>query len=125
MKFVTCMALVLIAAAPSQSHSTDNEDSTRAGSPSTDDCRAQARAAIARNVLWVQTEGATVATPAVVDVRLAPNGQIVARFLVKSSGSRLQDDALLKAIDRTANLPDELKTCRLLQITVAWAPQLP
>ena len=40
-----------------------------------------------------------------VEVRTLPDGTIVGRRLVKSSGNPAWDDAVLKAIDRTATLP--------------------
>lgn len=42
---------------------------------------------------------------AVVEVRAAPGGAILSRRLVKSSGNQVWDDAVLRAIDRTAELP--------------------
>ncbi len=40
-----------------------------------------------------------------VEVRTAPDGTIVARKLIKSSGDKAWDDAVLKAIDKTEVLP--------------------
>ena len=40
-----------------------------------------------------------------VEVRASPSGTIIARRLVKSSGSPEWDDAVLRAIDRTGTLP--------------------
>jgi colicin import membrane protein len=40
-----------------------------------------------------------------VDVRLAPNGNILSRKLIKPSGVKAWDDAVLKAIDKTEKLP--------------------
>ncbi|MDP9043435.1 MAG: cell envelope integrity protein TolA, partial [Pseudomonadota bacterium] len=42
---------------------------------------------------------------AVVEVRLAPDGTIMAKRLVQSSGSKPWDDAVLRAIERTEMLP--------------------
>jgi colicin import membrane protein len=42
---------------------------------------------------------------AVVEVRLAPDGTIIAKRLVQSSGSKAWDDAVLRAIERTEMLP--------------------
>jgi colicin import membrane protein len=42
---------------------------------------------------------------ATVEVKLAPDGTIIAKRLVKSSGVKLWDDAVLRAIDRTEILP--------------------
>lgn len=40
-----------------------------------------------------------------VEVRAAPSGTILSRRLVKSSGNKDWDDAVLRAVDRTAELP--------------------
>lgn len=45
---------------------------------------------------------------ATVEVRLAPDGTIVGRKLVKSSGSPAWDDIVLRAIDRTGVLPRDI-----------------
>jgi len=45
---------------------------------------------------------------ALVEVRVAPDGTIVARKLKKSSGNKAWDDAVLKAIDKTAVLPRDV-----------------
>jgi colicin import membrane protein len=53
----------------------------------------------------VQTDTLTGNPAAEVEVRAAPNGSIIGRRLVKSSGSKEWDDAVLRAIDRTEALP--------------------
>lgn len=50
-------------------------------------------------------EGDPVAT---VEVRLASDGTIVARKLVKSSGVNAWDEAVLRAIDKTEKLPQDI-----------------
>ncbi len=45
---------------------------------------------------------------ATVEVRLAPDGTIVAKRLVKSSGVKSWDDAVLRAIERTEVLPRDV-----------------
>ena len=40
-----------------------------------------------------------------VEVRVAPDGTIVARKLLKSSGVKAWDEAVLRAIDKTETLP--------------------
>jgi colicin import membrane protein len=42
---------------------------------------------------------------AVVEIRLAPDGSIVSQRLVKSSGSTLWDETVLRAIEKTPKLP--------------------
>jgi len=45
---------------------------------------------------------------ATVEVRCSPDGTIVSRRLVKSSGNKEWDEAVLRAIDRTAELPRDI-----------------
>lgn len=45
---------------------------------------------------------------ALVEVRAAPDGTIIGRKLVKSSGNKAWDDAVLKAIDKTSVLPRDI-----------------
>jgi colicin import membrane protein len=44
---------------------------------------------------------------AVIEVRAAPTGTIIGRRLVKPSGSKEWDEAVLRAIDRTGSLPKD------------------
>ncbi|MEP7296945.1 MAG: cell envelope integrity protein TolA [Burkholderiales bacterium] len=53
-------------------------------------------------VLTEPVDGNPMAT---VEVKLAPDGTIVGKRLVKSSGSKAWDDAVLRAIERTEILP--------------------
>jgi colicin import membrane protein len=46
--------------------------------------------------------------PATVEVRVAPDGTIVGRKLVRSSGSTLWDETVLRAIDKTEVLPKDV-----------------
>ncbi len=43
-----------------------------------------------------------------VEVRVAPDGTIVGRKLIKGSGNKAWDEAVLKAIDKTAVLPRDV-----------------
>jgi colicin import membrane protein len=45
---------------------------------------------------------------ALVEVRTSPDGAILSRRLVKSSGNRIWDEAVLNAIDRTRTLPKDV-----------------
>jgi colicin import membrane protein len=56
----------------------------------------------------VFTETVTGSPAADVEVRASPTGTILARRLVKSSGHKDWDDAVLRAIDRTAELPRDV-----------------
>lgn len=61
------------------------------------------RARIKPNILYTDSiDGNPKAT---VEVQLAPDGKIVARRLLNSSGVKGWDDAVLRAIDRTEELP--------------------
>jgi colicin import membrane protein len=57
------------------------------------------------NIVLTETVPATLR--AEVDVRVAPDGTITARRLVKSSGNGTWDEAVLRAIDRTGDLPKD------------------
>ncbi len=56
----------------------------------------------------VFTENPTDNPTALVEVRAAPDGTITSRKLVKSSGNKAWDEAVLKAIDKTAVLPRDI-----------------
>jgi colicin import membrane protein len=55
----------------------------------------------------VLTDSVPPTLRAEVEVRVAPDGTITARRLVKSSGNNIWDDAVLRAIDRTETLPKD------------------
>jgi colicin import membrane protein len=61
------------------------------------------RARIKPNIVF--TEDIAGNPTAEVEVRTAPDGTIIARKLLKSSGDKAWDDAVLKAIDKTEVLP--------------------
>ena len=61
------------------------------------------RAAVKRNIVF--TEDVAGNPVAEVEVRLAPDGTITSTRITKSSGSKAWDDAVLRALDRTAILP--------------------
>ena len=56
----------------------------------------------------VLTEALPPTLEADVEVRALPGGGIIARRIVKSSGNPLWDEAVLRAIDRTATLPRDV-----------------
>lgn len=56
-------------------------------------------------VLTAQLDGNPAAT---VEVRVAPDGTIVGRKLLKSSGSTVWDETVLRAIDKTEVLPKDV-----------------
>lgn len=60
-------------------------------------------AAVRRNIVFT---GAPAGDPvATVEVTAAPGGSIIARRLVKSSGNKEWDEAVLRAVERTGSLP--------------------
>ena len=63
------------------------------------------RARVQPNIVW--TESVPPGLLASVELRVAPDGTITARRLVKSSGNSAWDDAVLRAIDRTEMLPKD------------------
>jgi colicin import membrane protein len=63
------------------------------------------RARVQPNIVW--TESVPPGLLASVELRVAPDGTITARRLVKSSGNSAWDDAVIRAIDRTETLPKD------------------
>jgi colicin import membrane protein len=57
------------------------------------------------NIVW--TDDVPGNPSADVEVRCAPDGTIVGRRLVKSSGNKDWDEAVLRALDRTGELPKD------------------
>lgn len=62
--------------------------------------------AIFPNIVFTDTLPGSPA--AVVEVRAGPNGTVIGRRLVTSSGHREWDEAVLRAIDRTGTLPRDV-----------------
>jgi colicin import membrane protein len=58
-----------------------------------------------------------------VEVRTAPGGTILSRRLVKSSGHKEWDDAVLRAIDRISTLPRDVDGRVPPVILVAFRPR--
>ncbi len=58
-----------------------------------------------------------------VEVRVAPDGRIIGRRLVKSSGSHEWDESVLRAIDRTEMLPRDTDGRVPSTIIVSFRPQ--
>jgi colicin import membrane protein len=63
------------------------------------------RGAIKPNIVFPADRSAAGSSAAEVEVNAAPGGSIISRKLLKSSGNREWDDAVLRAIDKTATLP--------------------
>lgn len=77
----------------------------RASGPS-DSYGGRIRARIKPNIVF--TEEALNNNPAEVEVKCAPDGTIVGFKLVKSSGNKAWDDAVLKAVQKTEVLPRDI-----------------
>jgi colicin import membrane protein len=58
-----------------------------------------------------------------VEVRCAPDGAIVGRRLVKSSGNKEWDDAVLRALDRTEVLPRDTDGRVPSSMVIAFRPR--
>lgn len=78
------------------------------------------RARVKPNI--VLTESVEGSPRAEVEVRAAPDGSIINRRLVKSSGNPAWDDAVLRAIDRTAVLPRDEDGTVPSPIRIVFAP---
>jgi len=63
-------------------------------------------ALIKRNLTYTETP--TNNPTAEMEVRTSPDGTIVSRKIVKSSGIKSYDDAILNAIDKTERLPKDV-----------------
>ncbi len=58
-----------------------------------------------------------------VEVRLSPDGTIVGKRLVQSSGSKAWDDAVLRALDKTETLPRDTDGRVPPSLTIGFRPQ--
>ena len=84
---------------------TDTGSAARSSGPSAS-YAGRIMARIKPNIVFGETvDGNPLAT---VEVTLAPDGTIVAKRLVKSSGVKAWDEAVLRAIDRTEILPRDI-----------------
>ena len=71
----------------------------------------------------VFTEEVTSNNAAEVEVRCAPDGTIVGRKLLKSSGNKAWDDAVLKAIDKTEVLPRDVDGRIFPSLIISFKPR--
>jgi colicin import membrane protein len=69
------------------------------------------------------TENVTGNPAADVEVRASPTGTILSRRLVKSSGNKDWDDAVLRAIDRTGELPRDVDGRVPPVLVITFTPQ--
>ena len=70
----------------------------------------------------VLTETVIGSPRAEVEVRAAPDGTIIGRRLIKSSGNKDWDDAVLRALDRTEMLPRDTDGRVPSPITIGFTP---
>ncbi|MCA0239701.1 MAG: cell envelope integrity protein TolA [Proteobacteria bacterium] len=78
-------------------------------------------AAIKPNIVFTDTVNGNPS--AEVEVRAGPSGSILSRRLVRSSGNKDWDEAVLRAIDRTGNLPRDTDGRVPPVILMAFRPQ--
>ena len=78
---------------------------TRSSGPS-DSYAGRVRARVRPNIVF--TDDIAGNPTAEVEVRMAPDGTITSRRLLKSSGSRSWDEAVLRALDKTEVLPRDI-----------------
>ncbi len=58
-----------------------------------------------------------------VEVRTSPDGTIISRKLIKSSGIKSWDDAVLNAIDKTERLPPDTDGRVIPSLTLGFRPK--
>ena len=58
-----------------------------------------------------------------VEIHCAPDGTIISRRITKSSGSKVWDDAVLRAIDRAGTVPRDTNGKAPETIPIGWHPQ--
>ena len=78
-------------------------------------------AAIKPNIVFTDTITGNPA--AEVEVRAGPSGSILARRLLRSSGNKEWDEAVLRAIDRTGTLPRDVDGRVPSTLIMAFRPQ--
>ena len=79
------------------------------------------RARIKPNITF--TEDIASNAPAEVEVRCAPDGTIVGKKLIKSSGNAAWDNAVLKAIDKTEILPRDIDSRIHSPLVISFRPK--
>jgi colicin import membrane protein len=60
---------------------------------------------------------------AVVELKVAPDGTIMSKRLIQSSGAKAWDDAVLRAIDRTDGLPRDIDGSVPPSMTIGFTPR--
>jgi len=78
------------------------------------------RARIKPNIVF--TDDAAINNPAEVEVITKPDGTILSRRLIKASGNKAWDDAVLKAIDKTEILPRDIDGRAYSPLVISFNP---
>ena len=81
------------------------------------------RARVKPNIFFADAATVTGNPQAEVEVRCAPDGTIQSRRLVKSSGIKEWDEAVLRAIDKTEILPRDVDGRVPSPIVIGWRPR--
>ena len=78
-------------------------------------------ARIKPNITYTETINGNPAAD--VEVRTSPDGTIISRKLVKSSGVKSWDDAVINAVDKTEKLPADVDGKVIPQLTLIFRPK--
>lgn len=92
----------------------------RSSGPS-DSWAGRVRARVKPNIVF--TEDVSGNPAADVEVRMAPDGTIVGKRLVKSSGVKAWDDAVLRALDKTEMLPRDVDGRVHSPVVISFKPK--
>lgn len=104
-------------AAPGQTATTGNAAQTAAPSAS---YAGKVKARVRPNIVFTGT--VTGNTAAEVEVNTAPGGTILSRRLIKSSGNKDWDETVLRAIDKTQDLPPDTDGRVPTRLIIAFKP---
>lgn len=99
---------------------TDKGDAVRSAGPSSS-YAGRIRARIKPNIVFPDELAGNPA--AEVEVRTSPDGTIVGRKLLKSSGHKNWDEAVLKAIDKTESLPRDVDGLVPSPLIISFRPK--
>ena len=104
-------------AAPGQTATTGNAAHTAAPSAS---YAGKVKARVRPNIVFTGTVAGN--TAAEVEVNTAPGGTILSRRLIKSSGNKDWDETVLRAIDKTQDLPPDTDGRVPTRLIIAFKP---
>ena len=104
-------------AAPGQTATTGNAAQTAAPSAS---YAGKVKARVRPNIVFTGTVAGN--TAAEVEVNTAPGGTILSRRLIKSSGNKDWDETVLRAIDKTQDLPPDTDGRVPTRLIIAFKP---